>query len=307
MLRLLLSIALLLATPFASSRSLESSGTYVGQSFSSNVALDALPAGTLYINGTANAATVTVTAITGETQAWTPSVTLPAGLSQGDLIELKFTGVASSTALPPIIQVLGIVEVSNDTINTNAADAKTAAEASQAELEDGSYGLTQIKADTAAARQSASNNTTAIEELPTEAEITNVIQTNVTPSPVLQYDIDESFIFEMPHRRSGLTVAKSPIYLSSTSERPRFAFYVRPSTKSKPGIVTSVEVLDSQGNASTALTVADETDVINCGVRDWLVISKVTAATTADTYTVKVSYTAADGSALEATGEFVVP
>lgn len=56
---------------------------------------DSLPTGTLYINGTANAATVTVTNIT--TGVYKAAVTLPA-LSPGDVVELAISATVSAVA-----------------------------------------------------------------------------------------------------------------------------------------------------------------------------------------------------------------
>lgn len=127
-------------------------------------------------------------------------------------------------------------------------------------------------------------------------------------SPVLQYDVDSDMIFEMPSRKSGVIEAVRPIYLTSATEKPRFAFNTKTFSRSKPYVITSVEVLDSQGAASAALTVADDGDLVNCGVRDFLILSKVTAITPgSETYTVRITYTALDSSTFVVQGNIVVP
>jgi hypothetical protein len=128
-----------------------------------------------------------------------------------------------------------------------------------------------------------------------------------TPSPVLQHDIDPGFTFELPSRVSGITRAKRPIYLSNSAERPRVGFDVRKITDSKPSTVTAVEVFTEAGASSNGITVAEQDDTTNVGVRDYLVMSKVTGQATAGTYIVRLTFTAADTSVYVVEGLVVAP
>ncbi|MEN0109311.1 MAG: hypothetical protein AAF805_01185, partial [Planctomycetota bacterium] len=132
-------------------------------------------------------------------------------------------------------------------------------------------------------------------------------QSSVSPNP-LQWDVASGFTFRMTSRLDGSVAPKSPsARLSSRFERPRFGFDVRRLHSSKPDAVTSVVVTDSESVTSSNLIVATDADTTNCGVRDYLVLSKVTGATAAGTYTVTVTYRTQDAATYVVSGEIVVP
>jgi hypothetical protein len=62
---------------------------------------DSLPTGTLYVNGTADAATVTITNIT--TGVYKAAVTMPSGLVIGDVVDLRISATVNSVSDNAII------------------------------------------------------------------------------------------------------------------------------------------------------------------------------------------------------------
>lgn len=76
-----------------SGQSLTANFTVSNPSTGASVDADSLPTGTLYINGTASGASVTVTNIT--TGVYKAAVTLPS-LSAGDVVEIRITAAVSS-------------------------------------------------------------------------------------------------------------------------------------------------------------------------------------------------------------------
>lgn len=155
----------------------------------------------------------------------------------------------------------------------------------------------------------ALGGTTAVDvTLPSGRKLRGVVSlTGVDqPAAILQYDIDPSWVFELPRRTGALIGAKDPLRLQLKTERPRFAFNTRPITDSKPATVDTVAVLNSLGVATEDFAVATNTNA-NCGVRDYLVMSKVLDAIAAGTYTVRMTFTTLDVSTLVVQGDFIVP
>ncbi|QDV74790.1 hypothetical protein [Botrimarina mediterranea] len=78
-------------------------------------------------------------------------------------------------------------------------------------------------------------------------------------------------------------------------------------TDSHPIEIQSITVYDAEGVASEGLTVAQPTDLENVGVRDYLLMSKVTGATTAGTYRVVLSWIGVDEEEKSGGIRIVVP
>lgn len=127
------------------------------------------------------------------------------------------------------------------------------------------------------------------------------------PAAVLQHDIDRDFIFRFRNREAGGADWEQAINVMrmTKNETPRFGYEVSPLTRVKPGQVVSVEVL-RDGEASTDLVVADQEDTENCGVRDFLVMTKVDGCEAAGTYTVRLTFATIDGPQLIVEGTIEV-
>lgn len=101
---------------------------------------DALPTGTLYVNGAANAATVTVASVT--TGLYSAAVTLPT-LAAGDMVAIRFTATVGGAAGQSVWQDIADTARLSDGV-TLADDAITATKFDQ------STAFPQTAADVAA-------------------------------------------------------------------------------------------------------------------------------------------------------------
>lgn len=118
-------------------------------------------------------------------------------------------------------------------------------------------------------------------------------------SPVLQHDIDPSFVWKLPRRLSGITTASHALSIY-VGETPRFAFDFSKILESKPRLISTLVVAP----ADSGLGVEDTGDAV--GVRDYLAMSRFEAPTTPGTYTVQISVTAFSGETVVAEGTVVV-
>lgn len=124
---------------------------------------------------------------------------------------------------------------------------------------------------------------------------------------VVQHPIDPAFLGVLPIRNSSIGDVQQPIYLNTRQERPRIGLDARKVADSRPAEIQSITVYDSNGAASSGLTVAQPSDLENVGVRDYLLVSKVTGATTAGTYRVVFSWIGADDEEKSGGINIVVP
>jgi len=123
---------------------------------------DALPTGTLYVNGTANGAAVTVTNIT--TGLYKVAVTLPS-LTAGDVVSLRVAATVGSIAAEAVVwQEVADTERVSDLNDLDAAGVRTAVGLAAANLD------TQIGTLATSASIAALNDLSAAELLGTAVE-----------------------------------------------------------------------------------------------------------------------------------------
>ncbi|MEO2046470.1 MAG: hypothetical protein ABGX16_07840 [Pirellulales bacterium] len=118
-------------------------------------------------------------------------------------------------------------------------------------------------------------------------------------SPVLQHDIDPSFVFKLPRRRAGVLTTSYSVSIF-VGETPRFAFDFSHVLDSKPRLITGMVVVGGAG-----LTIEDWHSA-EAGVRDYLCMGQVLSASTAGTYTVRIAVEAFSGETVIAEGQVVV-
>ena len=78
-------------------------------------------------------------------------------------------------------------------------------------------------------------------------------------------------------------------------------------TDSKPSEVLSIAVYNSNGSESNGVTLSQPDDLENVGVRDWLLFTSVTGATTPGTYTVRIAFRCQDDQEFTEEGLLIVP
>jgi hypothetical protein len=123
-----------------------------------------------------------------------------------------------------------------------------------------------------------------------------------TYSPVLQHDIDPSFVWRLPRRLSGVVSASYALSIY-VGETPSFAFDFSKVLESKPRLITAIGVVP----ADTGLDVDDSDDEGGAvGVRDYLAMSRFQAPTAPGTYTVQMTVEAFSGETVSAEGVVVV-
>jgi limonene-1,2-epoxide hydrolase len=137
----------------------------------------------------------------------------------------------------------------------------------------------------------------AVRILPIAKGLTNVVQ----------FPIDPAFVGVLPIRNSGIGDVRQPIYLNTQEERPRFGLDARKVADAYPVEIQSITVYDALGVASGGLTVAQPSDLENVGVRDFLLMSKITGATTAGAYRVVFTWIGADEEEKSGGINIVVP
>lgn len=130
---------------------------FVTQNPATGAAADATgtPVGTLYVNGTANGATVTVTNIT--TGVYKAAMTLPA-LAAGDVVSIRIAATVAAVAGESIVfqDIADTLRVS-DITTLDAAGIRGAIGMAAADL-DAQLAALPTAAENAAAVQSAANN-----------------------------------------------------------------------------------------------------------------------------------------------------
>lgn len=141
--------------------------TFTTRVFATGVATnaDSTPTGTLYVNGTADAASVTVSNIT--TGLYKAAVTLPT-LAVGDVVDLRINATVSSVTDNAVIWT--------DTKDIDlGATGKTPATIAAGDLATDSITAAAVKADAVTKIQSGLATQTSVDDLPTNAELATAL------------------------------------------------------------------------------------------------------------------------------------